>query len=69
MTLNIFISRVSFALFIILALDLSWTRVTTTSKENAFSNQWAVLIKGGKEVADRVAREHGFKNMGRVSFS
>ncbi|XP_044765837.1 furin-like protease 1 [Coccinella septempunctata] len=31
-----------------------------------FTHQWAVHIQGGKEVADRVARDHGFINRGQI---
>ena len=32
-----------------------------------FSNSWAVEIKGGPDVADMLARKHGFANRGQVS--
>lgn len=31
-----------------------------------YTRQWAVHILGGPEVADAVARDHGFINMGQV---
>lgn len=31
-----------------------------------YINSWAVEIKGGEKVADRVARRNGFRNLGRV---
>lgn len=34
-----------------------------------FSNSWAVEIRGGVGVADRIARRHGFINKGQVSLS
>lgn len=32
-----------------------------------FTSTWAVHIPGGEKVADRVARHHGFTNLGKVS--
>lgn len=32
-----------------------------------YTNTWAVQISGGPEEADRIAREHGFINLGNVS--
>lgn len=32
-----------------------------------YTNSWAVEVRGGTEVADRVAERHGFVNAGRVS--
>lgn len=37
------------------------------SKNTHFTSTWAVHIPDGDEVADLVAREHGFKNLGKVS--
>lgn len=34
--------------------------------EKVFTNTWAVHIPGGPAVADRVARKHGFLNLGQV---
>lgn len=31
-----------------------------------YTRQWAVHIDGGPEVADAVARDHGFVNLGQV---
>lgn len=31
-----------------------------------YTQQWAVHISGGKEVADDVAADHGFVNLGEV---
>lgn len=33
-----------------------------------YTRQWAVHIDGGPEVADAVARDHGFVNLGQVGF-
>ena len=33
-----------------------------------FANQWAVYMHGGMQAATQVALEHGFRNMGSVSF-
>ena len=32
-----------------------------------YANQWAVYMEGGLELANKVALDHGFRNMGRVS--
>lgn len=39
-----------------------------SEEEAEFSNSWAVEIHGGLEVADDVAKKHGFINKGQVSF-
>jgi hypothetical protein len=33
-----------------------------------WTDQWAVKVLGGSDVADRVARESGFQNLGIVRF-
>lgn len=38
-------------------LQLSWAH---------YSQQWAVHISGGKEIADQVAMDHGFINLGKI---
>ena len=35
--------------------------------QNMYTNSWAVEVNGGKEVADNIARKHGFINKGQVS--
>ena len=35
-------------------------------EEAVFSNSWAVEVKGGRHVADRLAEKHGFINKGLV---
>ena len=37
------------------------------SDDVLFSNSWAVEVRGGPEVADDLARKHGFVNRGQVS--
>lgn len=37
------------------------------SAAETFVDKWAVHVKGGKHVADAVAAEHGFRNIGQVS--
>ena len=34
-----------------------------------YSNRWTVQIDGDSDEADRLAREHGFVNQGKVSLS
>ena len=31
-----------------------------------YTRNWAVEIRGGREAADKLAKEHGFTNMGEV---
>lgn len=31
-----------------------------------YTRQWAVEVHGGPDVADQVARDHGFVNLGQV---
>lgn len=38
----------------------------TGSQSDAFLNEWAVHIPGGRMVADEVAAELGYENMGQV---
>ncbi len=40
--------------------------VCVSSKEEVYSNSWAVEVKGGHHVADATARKHGFTNKGQV---
>ena len=35
--------------------------------EQLFTNSWVVEVDGGREVADAVAKRHGFVNLGQVS--
>eukprot|EP00794_Sanderia_malayensis_P009760 gene9760-10759_t len=34
--------------------------------QDVYANQWAVYMEGGLELANEVAREHGFRNVGPV---
>lgn len=40
--------------------------VTLGGRVAAYTNQWAVHIEGGAEVAKQVAREHGFQYLDKV---
>ena len=42
---------------------------STSPKKIVFSNTYAVHIEGGPAEADRIAQEHGFINLGKVSTS
>lgn len=33
-----------------------------------YTQQWALHISGGRDVADQVAKDHGFTNVGEVSY-
>ena len=48
-------------IFLLGLLGLSWCE-----EETVFSNSWAVEVKGGGHVADRLAEKHGFINKGLV---
>lgn len=56
-------------LFLILWLLCGRGPVASTpeTKLDEPTNSWAVQVRGGSEVADRLAEKHGFKNMGQVS--
>ncbi len=60
-------------LLALLALSLAAHGVDEGTEGNGigegkiFSNSWAVEISGGDEVAERIAKRHGFTNLGRVS--
>nr|XP_020470889.1 furin [Monopterus albus]XP_020470891.1 furin [Monopterus albus] len=46
---------------VLLTTELMWTDAA-----EVYTNTWAVQINGGPEEADRIAREHGFINLGNV---
>lgn len=39
----------------------------TSAEEREFSNTWVAEVHGGEEVAQRVARNHGYVYQGPVS--
>ena len=43
--------------------------VASKSAKPSYSNSWAVEVRGGPEVANELARKHGFVNRGQVSSS
>uniref|UniRef100_A0A4W6EFU2 Furin (paired basic amino acid cleaving enzyme) b n=1 Tax=Lates calcarifer TaxID=8187 RepID=A0A4W6EFU2_LATCA len=47
---------------VLLKAELKWIDAA-----EVYTNTWAVQINGGPEEADRIAREHGFINLGNVS--
>ena len=56
------------------SLLLLWTLVVALAllaqevlAQHIYTNTWAVLIPAGPQEADRVARKHGFLNLGPVS--
>ena len=53
--------RLRVLIFLVGLLGLSWCE-----EETVFSNSWAVEVKGGGHVADRLAEKHGFINKGLV---
>uniref|UniRef100_A0A665V3W9 Furin (paired basic amino acid cleaving enzyme) b n=1 Tax=Echeneis naucrates TaxID=173247 RepID=A0A665V3W9_ECHNA len=48
---------------VLITTELKWIHTA-----EVYTNAWAVQIIGGPEEADRIAREHGFINLGNVSF-
>uniref|UniRef100_A0A673BNR8 P/Homo B domain-containing protein n=1 Tax=Sphaeramia orbicularis TaxID=375764 RepID=A0A673BNR8_9TELE len=46
---------------VLLSVELKWIDAA-----EVYTNAWAVQINGGPEEADRIAREHGFINLGNV---
>lgn len=40
--------------------------IIVSLSEAHYTQQWAVHIEGGPQVADEVARDHGFENQGQV---
>lgn len=40
---------------------------TSASYSSSFTDQWAVHISGGDDVADAIAAKHGFTNLGKVT--
>ena len=40
---------------------------SVAASELTYTNDWAVEIHGGPQMADRIARMRGFTNVGRVS--
>lgn len=47
---------------VLLTVEWKWSDAA-----EVYTNTWAVQIDGGPEEADRIAREHGFINLGNVS--
>lgn len=43
--------------------------VTFGGRVAAYTNQWAVHIEGGPDVAQQVAREHGFQYLDKVGIT
>lgn len=54
-----------FSVFVLCAAFLC-TCVSSASKEEVYSNSWAVEVKGGHHIADALAKKHGFTNKGIV---
>ncbi|CAB1453337.1 unnamed protein product [Pleuronectes platessa] len=49
------------AVLVLLTAELTWIDAA-----EVYTNAWAVQIVAGPEEADRIAREHGFTNLGNV---
>lgn len=73
-TMSPAVSRILVVLSVLLVLSAgSSSAASSTSSEEddsssstAFTDQWAVHISGGDEVADAIAARHGFTNLGKV---
>ena len=50
-----------------LAASSSSSEEDESSSSVAFTDQWAVHISGGDQVADAIAARHGFTNLGKVN--
>lgn len=48
-------------------LILTLLLLTTENHARAYTNQWAAHIEGGPEVALKVAQDHGFRYLDKVS--
>ncbi len=57
---------------VLLVLATGLAAAATSSEEDdgsstpPFTDQWAVHISGGDQVADAIAARHGFTNLGKV---
>jgi hypothetical protein len=66
-------SRILTMLSVVLLVLATGLAATATSSEEddgsstpPFTDQWAVHISGGDQVADAIAARHGFTNLGKV---
>ena len=53
---------------LVTAAVLACYLATMPADATVYLNQWAVEIDGGPGVADAVAAENGFRNLGQVRF-
>ena len=59
--------RYKWQLYVVLFLCLLGIVWSNEGKEDRyFTNSWVLEINGGDEVADRIAKQHDFINMGQV---
>ena len=56
------------SILLILVIVICSCKPEVSEEEADFSNSWAVEIHGGLEVADDLAKKHGFINKGQVGF-
>lgn len=49
-----------------LAVSTSSSEEDDSTSSTAYTDQWAVHISGGDEVANAIAARHGFTNLGKV---
>ena len=47
-------------------MTLCWFFARPADGYSQYTRNWAVEIRGGREAADKLAKEHGFTNMGEV---
>ena len=52
-----------------LGLLLIFAGTTLAIRSTPFSNRWTIQVLGGVQVADELARKHGFINLGQVCYS
>ena len=51
---------------ILLALLSFCCLYACVSADRVYINEWIVQVKGEPEVADKIAKRHGFQNLGKV---
>lgn len=55
-----------FLLLLASGLAVSSSEEDDSSSSPSFTDQWAVHISGGDQVANAIAARHGFTNLGKV---
>ena len=74
-TMSPAVSRILLVVLSVLVVLLAGSSLAASSSSEedessssvAFTDQWAVHISGGDQVADAIAARHGFTNLGKVN--